>query len=46
MQNCVLIADSGYAQSDFVITLVEKPGTLINSVSGILQKQLINITNL
>jgi len=35
MQNCLLVADSGYAQRDFVMTLVGSPGTLINPASGI-----------
>jgi len=35
MQNCVLVADSGYTQPDFAMTLVGNPGTLINPASGI-----------
>ncbi|CAI6346974.1 unnamed protein product [Macrosiphum euphorbiae] len=35
MQNCLLVADSGYAQRDFVMTLVGNPGSLIDPASGI-----------
>lgn len=35
MQNCLSVADSGYAQCDFVMTLVGNPDPLINPASGI-----------
>lgn len=36
MKNCLLVADSGYAQRDYVMTLVGNPHTVVNPELGII----------
>lgn len=38
MRDCVLVADSGYAQRNYVMTLVGSPNTVIDPASGIYEE--------
>ncbi|CAI6357920.1 unnamed protein product [Macrosiphum euphorbiae] len=38
MRDCVLVADSGYAQRNYVMTLVGSPNTVIDRASGIYEE--------
>lgn len=40
MRDCVLVADSGYAQRNYVMTLVGNPNTVIDPASGIYEESV------
>ncbi|XP_050065266.1 putative nuclease HARBI1 [Aphis gossypii] len=40
MRDCVLVAESGYAQRNYVMTLVGSPNTVIDSASGIYEESV------